>query len=163
MEMGWLSSSEQGTASVDDLERYEVIDGARIEREPMGAFESVLASWLSFLINSFAAGKKIGLSGQRSAFRVECCSRPQTSFRRGLRIICTLALSRCRVRSCLECRVGFGGRNGESHQSCAGNHLCCNGPAAALPKLSGECLARSSRFLTDVRWGIRPQLAGQAE
>jgi hypothetical protein len=33
----------QGTTSVDDVERYEVIDGIRVEREPMGAFETVLA------------------------------------------------------------------------------------------------------------------------
>ena len=47
----------QGTTSVDDVERYEVIDGIRVEREPMGAFETVLASWLCHLLNSFAAGK----------------------------------------------------------------------------------------------------------
>ncbi len=33
------------TSWVDDVERYEVIDGIRVEREPMGAFETVLASW----------------------------------------------------------------------------------------------------------------------
>jgi hypothetical protein len=38
------SPSEQGTASVDDIERYEVIDSARVARELMGAFETVLAS-----------------------------------------------------------------------------------------------------------------------
>jgi hypothetical protein len=40
------SPSEQGTASVDDIEPYEAIDGARVAREPMGVFETVLASWL---------------------------------------------------------------------------------------------------------------------
>jgi Uma2 family endonuclease len=50
----------QGTASGEDIERYEVIDGVRVEREPMGAFETVLASWLCYLMNSFAAGKKLG-------------------------------------------------------------------------------------------------------
>lgn len=52
----------QSTASVDDIERYEVIDGMRVEWEPMGAFETVLASWLCFLINSFAVDKKLGLA-----------------------------------------------------------------------------------------------------
>jgi Uma2 family endonuclease len=52
----------QGTASGEDIERYEVIDGVRVEREPMGAFETVLASWLCHLMNSFAAGKKVGLA-----------------------------------------------------------------------------------------------------
>jgi hypothetical protein len=32
-----------------------------VEWEPMGAFETVLASWLCFLINSFAVDKKLGL------------------------------------------------------------------------------------------------------
>ena len=52
----------QGTASVEDIERYEVIDGVRVEREPMGAFETVLASWLCHLLNSFAADRKLGLA-----------------------------------------------------------------------------------------------------
>jgi Uma2 family endonuclease len=52
----------QGTASGEDIERYEIIDGVRVEREPMGAFETVLASWLCYLMNGFAAGKKLGLA-----------------------------------------------------------------------------------------------------
>jgi Uma2 family endonuclease len=52
----------QGAASGEDIERYEVIDGVRVEREPMGAFETVLASWLCHLMNGFAAGKKLGLA-----------------------------------------------------------------------------------------------------
>jgi Uma2 family endonuclease len=50
------------TAAGEDIERYEVVDGVRVEREPMGAFETVLASWLCHLMNSFAAGKKLGLA-----------------------------------------------------------------------------------------------------
>src|SRR5262249_41553321 len=53
---------QQGHDVVDDVERYEVIDGVRVEREPMGAFETVLASWLCHLLNSFAAGRKLGLA-----------------------------------------------------------------------------------------------------
>jgi hypothetical protein len=52
----------QGTASGEDIERYEVVDGVRVEREPMGTFETVLASWLCHLINSFAVGEKLGLA-----------------------------------------------------------------------------------------------------
>jgi Uma2 family endonuclease len=57
-----------GTPWVDDVERYEVIDGIRVEREPMGAFETVLASWLCYLLNSFAAGKKLGLAVNETLF-----------------------------------------------------------------------------------------------
>ena len=57
-----------GTPWVDDVERYEVIDGIRVEREPMGAFETVLASWLCHLLNSFAAGKKLGLAVNETLF-----------------------------------------------------------------------------------------------
>ncbi len=56
------SMGSQGNASVEDVDRYEVIDGVRVEREPMGAFETVLASWLCYLMNGFAAGKKLGLA-----------------------------------------------------------------------------------------------------
>jgi len=52
------------TPWVDDVERYEIVDGIRVEREPMGAFETVLASWLCYLLNSFAAGKKTGSGGE---------------------------------------------------------------------------------------------------
>jgi Uma2 family endonuclease len=52
----------QDNASVEDVERYEVIDGVRVEREPMGAFETVLVSWLCHLINSFAVSRKLGLA-----------------------------------------------------------------------------------------------------
>jgi hypothetical protein len=38
-----------GTASGEDIEGYEVIDGVRVEREPMGVFEMVLAPWLCHL------------------------------------------------------------------------------------------------------------------
>jgi len=56
------SELAQGTASGEDIERYEIINGVRVEREPMGAFETVLASWLCYLMNSFAVGKKLGLA-----------------------------------------------------------------------------------------------------
>jgi hypothetical protein len=42
-----------GTTSGEDIERYEIIDGVRVERESMGAFETVLASWLCYLMNNF--------------------------------------------------------------------------------------------------------------
>ena len=57
-----------GAPWVDDIERYEIIDGIRVEREPMGAFETVLASWLCYLLNSFAAGKKLGLAVNETLF-----------------------------------------------------------------------------------------------
>ena len=56
------STGQPDTTLIDDVERYEVIHGVRVEREPMGAFETVLASWLCHLINSFATGKKLGLA-----------------------------------------------------------------------------------------------------
>jgi Uma2 family endonuclease len=55
------------TTSVDDVERYEVIAGIRVERAPMGAFETVLASWLCHLLNSFAAGT-LGLAVNETLF-----------------------------------------------------------------------------------------------
>jgi hypothetical protein len=110
----------QSTASVDNVERYEVIDGMRVEWEPMGAFETVLASWLCFLINSFAVDKKLGLAVNEVLF-ILCISRPQASSRRSLCILCTLAYSRCAAHTCLGCSARFGGRNRKPRQSCRGN------------------------------------------
>jgi Uma2 family endonuclease len=62
------STSVQSTPWVDDVERYEVVDGIRVEREPMGAFETVLASWLCYLLNSCTAGKKLGLAVHETLF-----------------------------------------------------------------------------------------------
>jgi Uma2 family endonuclease len=74
----------QSTTSIDDIERYEVIDGVRMEREPMGAFETVLASWLCYLLNSFAAGKKLGLAVNETLFVLDASRnlqrRPDVAF-----------------------------------------------------------------------------------
>ena len=60
--MASQSPADQGTASIDDIERYEVIGGVRLEREPMGAFETMLAPWLWHLLNSSCRGQKLGLA-----------------------------------------------------------------------------------------------------
>lgn len=60
-----------GNVLLDDVERYEVVDGVRVEREPMGAFEAVLASWLCHLINSFAGGTRLGLAVNEVLFLLD--------------------------------------------------------------------------------------------
>jgi Uma2 family endonuclease len=74
----------QGTASGEDIERYEIIDGVRVEREPIGAFETVLASWLCYLMNSFAVGKKLGLAVNEVLFVLNAAGnlkrRPDVAF-----------------------------------------------------------------------------------
>src|SRR2546430_14982624 len=85
------SLSQQDHVSADDVERYEIIDGVRVEREPMGAFETVLASWLCYVINSFAAGKKIGLAGNKKLFLVYAGPPPQCLPHRGLVASCPFA------------------------------------------------------------------------
>jgi Uma2 family endonuclease len=78
------SMGKSGHPLVDDVERYEVIDGVRVEREPMAAFETVLASWLCHLINSFAAGKKLGVAVSEVLFvldaRRDLKRRPDVAF-----------------------------------------------------------------------------------
>ena len=87
----------------------------------MGAFETVLASWLCHLMNSFAAGKKLGLAVNEVLFVLNVARnlnrRPDVAF---------VAYSRwpsvrCRTRTCLECRARLGHRNCQSHQSCGGD------------------------------------------
>jgi Uma2 family endonuclease len=78
------SIGQPDTRVIDDVERYEVIDGIRVEREPMGAFETVLASWLCHLINSFATGKKLGLAVSEVLFILDASRnlkrRPDVAF-----------------------------------------------------------------------------------
>jgi Uma2 family endonuclease len=78
------SGLTQGPASGEDIERYEIVDGVRVEREPMGAFETVLASWLCHVINSFAAGKKLGLAVNEVLFLLNAARnlnrRPDVAF-----------------------------------------------------------------------------------
>ena len=78
------STFVQGSASGEDIERYEIIDGVRVEREPMGAFETVLASWLCYLMNGFAAGKKLGLAVSEVLFVLDATRnlnrRPDVAF-----------------------------------------------------------------------------------
>jgi Uma2 family endonuclease len=78
------SLGQADNAVMDDVERYEVIDGIRVEREPMGAFETMLASWLCYLINSFAVGKKLGRAVNEMLFILDASRelrrRPDVAF-----------------------------------------------------------------------------------
>jgi hypothetical protein len=64
------SPPEQSAASVDDIERYEVIDSARVARELMGAFETVLASWLCHLISILQRTDTLDGGEMLSGFRL---------------------------------------------------------------------------------------------
>ena len=78
------SLEQADNALIDDVERYEVIDSVRVEQEPMGAFETMLASWLCYLINSFAAGKKLGRAVNEMLFILDASRdlkrRPDVAF-----------------------------------------------------------------------------------
>jgi Uma2 family endonuclease len=68
---GSQAMEQPSNTLIDDVERYEVIDGVRVEREPIGAFETMLASWLCYLINAFAAGKKMGRAVNEMLFTLD--------------------------------------------------------------------------------------------
>lgn len=71
------STLARDAASIDDVERYEVIDGVRVERESMGAFETMLASWLCHLLNGFAASQKLGVAVSEMLFVLNVSHRLQ--------------------------------------------------------------------------------------
>jgi Uma2 family endonuclease len=75
---------QQDNVWVEDIERYEVIDGVHVEREPMGAFETVLASWLCYLINTFAVERQLGLAVNEVLFVLDASRdlkrRPDVAF-----------------------------------------------------------------------------------
>jgi hypothetical protein len=75
----------QVTASGEDIERYEIIEGVRVEREPTGAFEMVLASWLCYLTRTHLESR--ARSGHRNRqvppiLRRRSIGRLPTTFRR---------------------------------------------------------------------------------
>jgi Uma2 family endonuclease len=78
------STGQPDILLTDDVERYEVIHGIRVEREPMGAFETMLASWLCYLLNGFAAGKKLGRAVNEMLFILDASGglkrRPDVAF-----------------------------------------------------------------------------------
>ena len=113
---------QQGNVWVEDVERYEVIDGVHVEREPMGAFETVLASWLCHLINACVVERRLGLAVNEVLFVLNASRdlkrRPDVAF---VSYIYPLAHNRCRARTRLECRARFSDRDCEPHESCRGD------------------------------------------
>ncbi len=54
----------------DDGERYEIIDGKRVELPPMSAFASIVASRIVVEINIFARGNQLGEAVTDTLFRL---------------------------------------------------------------------------------------------
>src|SRR5947209_20212628 len=54
----------------DDGERYEVIDGKRVELPPRSAFAARIAVWIVFEINTFARANKLGEAVTEILFRL---------------------------------------------------------------------------------------------
>src|SRR5213594_352747 len=56
-----LEQNQITTIAAEDERLYEVVDGERRELEPMGAFETALASALAYYLGPFALQHKLGL------------------------------------------------------------------------------------------------------
>jgi Uma2 family endonuclease len=56
-----LEQNQITTSAAEDERLYEVVDGERRELEPMGAFETALASALAYYLGPFALQHKLGL------------------------------------------------------------------------------------------------------
>ncbi len=54
----------------DDGERYEIIDGKRVEMPPVSAFAVRVAAWIVFEINTFARANKLGEAVPEMLFRL---------------------------------------------------------------------------------------------
>lgn len=59
------------TVTREDEPLYEVVDGERRELEPMGAFETVLASALAYHLGHFALEHKLGVVARETLFVLE--------------------------------------------------------------------------------------------
>ncbi len=69
---------------VEELEHYKVIDGVQVEQQPLGAFEAILASWLCYLLNSFAFDRHLGVAVNEVLFTLDATRglqrRPDVAF-----------------------------------------------------------------------------------
>lgn len=52
-------------------EFYEIVDGLRVEKPPMGAFENVLATLLATWLNEFARPRRLGLAVTEALFLID--------------------------------------------------------------------------------------------
>src|SRR5947207_6344348 len=68
----------------DDNERYEIVDGARVEMPPMSADSSVLAVRLTRLLSNFGVEQKMGEAYNEVLFKlplpIDRNRRPDTAF-----------------------------------------------------------------------------------
>jgi Uma2 family endonuclease len=46
----------------DQDDRYEIIDGIRVEKQPMGLYANILATYLATMINIYAIPKRLGMA-----------------------------------------------------------------------------------------------------
>jgi Uma2 family endonuclease len=54
----------------EDDSLYEVVNGSRVEKNPIGAFESLIASILSFYLGPFALEHKLGIVATETLFEL---------------------------------------------------------------------------------------------
>jgi Uma2 family endonuclease len=66
-----IALGQEFAVCADDSSFYEIIDGQRVEVEPMGAFESVLASLLMKSIGTFAGENRLGLAVAETLFLLD--------------------------------------------------------------------------------------------
>jgi len=66
-----LKQDGAALVSADDGEHYEIVNGVRRELEPMGAFESSLASILVYYLGPFLVERKLGLAVTETLFLLD--------------------------------------------------------------------------------------------
>ncbi len=61
---------------------YELIDGVPTEKQPMGLFANILATYLATAINNFALPRKLGLAINETTYKIneENSRRPDVSY-----------------------------------------------------------------------------------
>jgi Uma2 family endonuclease len=80
----FLTGDLPSVREVDDDVRYEVVNGQRVELPPMSAFETVLATVLSYHLCNFAMPKALGRVATETLFRLSALGdeerRPDVAF-----------------------------------------------------------------------------------
>ena len=78
------SPEVQNDSTVDGTEHFEIINGMRVESPPMGAYQSVLASYLLEIVGPFARTNNLGRVVSETLFQLDrqgqLQRRPDVSF-----------------------------------------------------------------------------------
>jgi len=96
---------------------YEIVDGQRVEKRPMGTFQILIAAALDQLLGGFVRAHRLGRVAPEMLFKISPDDKPATSAGCLLRLVCKMATrSKGRYQERMGCRPRTGDRSDQPEQ-----------------------------------------------